>query len=196
MSEATGQPGATTRVSYELTITPEEARQGTSRLLPRNNKRLQVKIPSGVVSGNTVKLTNALQLTDGRPGDILILIRVKAEEPEQAPSAGVVEVNESNFENEVLKSSLPVVVDFWAQWCGPCGAMSPVMEKAASQYQGRFKFCKLNVDENPGLASQYQAMSIPMLLFFKNGQVADRSVGAIPESQLQAKLDAILQAQL
>jgi thioredoxin 1 len=70
--------------------------------------------------------------------------------------------------------------------------MSPVVEEAAKQYQGKFKFCKINVDENPGMASRYQAMSIPMLLFFKNGQVVDRSVGAIPAAQLRTRLDELL----
>ena len=102
-------------------------------------------------------------------------------------------INDNTFNKEVLKSNLPVVVDFWADWCGPCRMMAPVMEKMAVQYHGKFKFCKINVDANPGMASQYQAMSIPLLLFFSNGQVIDRSVGATPESQLKAKLDTLLQ---
>ena len=196
MSEETGQTGTAPLVNYELILTPEEARQGTTKLLPRKGKRLQVNVPAGVTSGSVVKLTNALQLTDARSGDIHIQIRVKAEEPvsEEAASAGVVEIKDISFANEVLKSSLPVLVDFWAQWCGPCRLMSPIIEKAADQYRGKLKFCKINVDENPVMASQYQAMSIPMLLFFKNGQEVDRSVGAIPESQLRAKLDGLLQA--
>jgi thioredoxin 1 len=195
MSEAAGPTGTTATITYELTITGEEAMQGTSKLLSRNDKRLQVNIPAGVMTGNTVKLTNALQSTDGKPGDILILIKVKIPEPasESTYPAGVLEVNDNSFADEVLKSKLPVVVDFWADWCGPCRMMSPIMEKTASQYQGRFKFCKINVDANPGMAQQYQAMSIPLLLFFKNGQVIDKSVGAIPESQLRAKLDSLLQ---
>jgi thioredoxin 1 len=193
MSEATGQTGAASMVSYELSLTAEEARQGTSKLLPRNNKRLQVNIPAGVTAGSVVKLSNALQVTDGKPGDILIVVKIKSAESataEPAP-AGVVEIHDSTFDGEVLKSSLPVVVDFWAPWCGPCKMMGPILEEAAIQYQGKFKFCKINVDDNPGMAGQYQAMSIPMLLFFKNGQVIDRSVGAIPATQLRAKLDSL-----
>jgi thioredoxin 1 len=185
-----------TKVNYELALTDEEARRGTVNVLTRNNKRLQVSIPAGVVTGSVVKLSNALHVTDGRPGDILIQIKVKAEEfsrPVQANApAGVIEIDDNSFESEVLQSALPVVVDFWAPWCGPCKMMAPVMDKAAAQYQGKFKFCKINVDENPGAAGRYQAMSIPMLLFFKNGQVIDRSVGAIPEPQLVARLDSLL----
>ena len=195
MSESAGETGAAAPVSYELTLTQEEAESGTSKLLSRNNKRLQVKIPAGVISGNTIKLANALQTTDSRPGDILILIKIKARSPraESSIPAGVIEINDNTFNKEVLKSSLPVVVDFWADWCGPCRMMAPVMEKMAVQYHGKFKFCKINIDANPGIASQYQALSIPLLLFFSNGQVIDRSVGATPESQLKAKLDTLLQ---
>jgi thioredoxin 1 len=181
-------------ITYELALTAEEAQKGTIKLLSRNNKRLQVNIPAGVVTGSLVKLSNALQLTDGTPGDILIRINVKAEEfkrPATAP-AGVMEINETSFENEVLNSTLPVVVDFWAPWCGPCRMMAPIMDEAAKEYQGKFKFCKINVDENPGIASQYQAMSIPLLIFFKNGQVVDKSVGAIQKSQLRSRLDSLL----
>lgn len=194
MSDETEQKGTASQVNYELTITSEEARQGTTKLLLRKGKRLQVHVPAGVSSGSVVKLTNALQLTDGQSGDIHIIIRVKTEDSVtgEAPPVGVVEITDNSFASEVLESSLPVVVDFWAEWCGPCRMMSPVIEKAASQYRGKFKFCKINVDANPGMASQYQAMSIPMLLFFKNGQVVERSVGAIPETQLRSKLEGLL----
>jgi thioredoxin 1 len=141
-----------------------------------------------------VKLDNALQTTDGHPGDILIEIKIKPRENTSTVSEplGVVEITDSTFEGEVLNSRLPVVVDFWAPWCGPCRMMSPIMEKAAEEYHGKFKFCKINVDENPGMAGQYQAMSIPLLIFFKKGQVVDKSLGAIPESGLKAKLDALI----
>jgi thioredoxin 1 len=194
MSENGGQAGNPPAVSYELTLTAEEARSGATKFLPRNGKRLQVNIPAGVASGKTVKLTNALQVTDGRPGDILIIVKIKAPETASAgpAPAGVVEVNDASFESEVLRSGGLVVVDFWAAWCGPCRMMAPILEEAANLYQGKVKFCKINVDENPATASRYQAMSIPMLLFFQNGQMLDRSVGAIPGNQLRAKLDALL----
>jgi thioredoxin 1 len=180
-------------VQYEVEVTPEEARQGTTRLLSRNGKRVEAKIPPGVNQGRLVKLTGALQITDRHPGDILILVRIKSDQtPEEELAApGVVEVTDGNFGDEVLKSRLPVVVDFWAPWCGPCRTMAPVMDRAAQRYRERFKFCKINVDENPQMAGRFQAMSIPLLIFFRGGQEIDRSVGAIPENQLLFKLDSL-----
>jgi thioredoxin 1 len=186
MGDTTGQKN---EIRLDLTITAREAGEGATKLLVRNNKRLQVTIPQGVTAGSVVKLSNALQVTDGRPGDILIEIKIKAEDIANGATGGVVVITDATFENEVLKSSLPTVVDFWAPWCGPCRMMAPVMDQAAIKYRGRFKFCKINVDENPSTASQYQAMSIPMLLIFKNGQVADRSVGAISTTRLEAWLE-------
>jgi thioredoxin 1 len=189
-----GEAAGTDTVRYEITLTAEQAQQGTSKVLSRNNKRLAVNIPPGVVTGKQVKLSNALQLTDNRPGDIVIQIIVKEAEgpPSRTVPIGVIEVNDANFESEVLRSGLPVVVDFWAAWCGPCKMMSPIIEKVAEQYAGKLKFGKLNVDENPQTASQYQAMSIPTLIFFRNGAAADRSVGTIPEAELRAKIDSWL----
>ena len=180
----TGNP-----VRYEIAISQEEARSGTRKMLSRQGKRLEVNIPAGVRTGGTVKLANALQVTDGHPGDILIQVKVKEEE---AAAAGVMEINDGNFEEEVLKSSLPVLVDFWAPWCGPCRMIAPITEKLAKAYEGRFKFCKLNVDESPQAATKYQVMSIPMLLFFKHGAPVEQSIGAVPESQLREKVESVL----
>jgi thioredoxin 1 len=104
----------------------------------------------------------------------------------------VIEITDKNFENEVLKSNTPVVVDFWAPWCGPCMMIAPVTEKLAKEYKEKVKFCKLNVDENSQTARKYQVMSIPLLLFFNSGQVVDESLGAVPENMIRPKVEALL----
>ena len=95
---------------------------------------------------------------------------------------------ESNFEQEVLQSDVPVVVDFYADWCGPCKMMSPVVEKLADTYADNVKIGKLNTDEAQSLAAKYGVMSIPNIVFFKNGEVVDRQVGAVPQSVLEEKI--------
>ncbi|RLC62188.1 MAG: thioredoxin [Chloroflexi bacterium] len=104
----------------------------------------------------------------------------------------VIEVSDQTFETEVIKCDMPVVVDFWAPWCGPCRMIAPVTEKLAEEYAGRVKFCKLNVDDNPEVARKYRVMSIPLLLFFKDGKQVDSALGAVPESALQPKVKALL----
>jgi thioredoxin 1 len=93
-----------------------------------------------------------------------------------------------NFETEVLKSEIPVLVDFWAPWCGPCRMIGPVVTKLAGEFAGKIKVCKLNVDDNQVLSQQYGVMSIPTLKIFKNGQVVEDMVGAMPEGTLHDKL--------
>ena len=99
---------------------------------------------------------------------------------------------EENFENEVLKSDIPVLVDFYADWCGPCKMMMPVVEKLAETYEGKVKVGKVNSDENNELAAKYNIMSIPSFLIIKNGEVVDSATGAMPADVLAKKLDAVL----
>ena len=102
------------------------------------------------------------------------------------------QVNDSNFEEVVLKSNKPVVVDFWAEWCGPCRAIGPIIEDLAGEYEGKVVVAKLNVDENTVTSTNYGIRSIPTLLFFKNGKVVDKLIGAVSKSSIQAKIDALL----
>jgi len=104
----------------------------------------------------------------------------------------VTDVTDQDFEEEVIKSTLPVLVDLWAPWCGPCRIVSPVVDKLAERYDGKFKFCRLNVDENPRTAAKYRIMAIPTLMFFKGGEAVDTVVGAVPERFLQPKIDGLL----
>jgi len=102
------------------------------------------------------------------------------------------EITDKNFKEEVLKSTLPVLVDFWAPWCGPCRMVAPVVEEMAEKYKGRLKVGKLNVDNNTLIASQFEVMSIPTLIIFNGGKVAERIVGAVSFSKLKAKIDDCL----
>ncbi|MBA7473422.1 Thioredoxin 1 [subsurface metagenome] len=102
------------------------------------------------------------------------------------------DVTDQNFEEEVIKSSKPVLVDLWAPWCSPCRMVEPVINSLAEKYRGRFKFCRLNVDENPKTAAKYRIMSIPTLMFFKDGEAVDTVIGAVPEAVLKPKMDELL----
>ena len=104
-----------------------------------------------------------------------------------------VEVNDSNFEQIVLQAKTPVLVDFWAEWCGPCRMVAPVVEELAEEYSDRVSFAKLDVDQNPRTASQYGVMSIPTLLIFKNGAPVSNIVGFRPKADLKRSLDAAIE---
>ena len=103
-----------------------------------------------------------------------------------------VEVNDSNFDQMVLQSKTPVLVDFWAVWCGPCRMVAPVVEELASEYEGKVTCAKLNVDENPKTASQYGIMSIPTLFIFKDGAPVSNIIGFRPKAELKKSIDAVL----
>lgn len=102
------------------------------------------------------------------------------------------EFTDLNFEEEVLKSDKPVVVDFWAEWCGPCRMVAPIISELADEYQGKAKIGKVDVDSNPGISARFGIRNIPTILFIKNGEVADKQVGAVPKSVLASKIDALL----
>ncbi|UCC79807.1 MAG: thioredoxin [Candidatus Zixiibacteriota bacterium] len=102
------------------------------------------------------------------------------------------EFNESNFEGEVKKSDIPVMIDFWAAWCGPCRMIAPFVEEAAKTYDGKLKVGKVDVDNNHKIASEYAIMSIPAVLFFKNGEVVDHVIGAVPKKALFDKIEKVL----
>ena len=103
-----------------------------------------------------------------------------------------VEITDANFDELVMKSDKPVLVDFWAEWCGPCRMIGPVVEELHSEYAGKAVIGKVNVDLNSGVSAQFGVRSIPTILFIKNGEVVDKSVGAVPKATLASKLDAIL----
>jgi len=103
------------------------------------------------------------------------------------------EFTDANFQQEVLNSDIPVLIDFWAVWCGPCKMIAPFVEEIAKEYEGKVKVGKLDVDNNPNVSMQYGIRSIPTLLFFRDGKVVDQIMGAVPKNMITAKLDSQLQ---
>ena len=104
----------------------------------------------------------------------------------------MLDVNKDSFEHEVLKDKLPVIVDFWAPWCGPCRLVGPVLEKLSGEYTHKLKFTKLNVDDNQEISAKYDVRGIPCMIIFSKGQEVDRLIGAFPEDALRKKIDLIL----
>jgi thioredoxin 1 len=102
------------------------------------------------------------------------------------------EVNDSNFDEIVTKSDKPVLVDFWAEWCGPCRMIGPIVEEISNEYSGKALVVKCDVDSSPGVAARFGIRNIPTILFFKAGVIADKQVGAVPKSNLVAKLNALI----
>jgi len=103
-----------------------------------------------------------------------------------------IEVTDSNFEKEVLQSDKPVLVDFWAEWCGPCRMVGPLVKEIGAEYEGRAVVGKVDVDSNPEISAKFGIRNIPTILYFKNGEVVDKQVGAVPKSVIASKLEAIL----
>jgi thioredoxin 1 len=106
----------------------------------------------------------------------------------------VSEVNDSNFEQDVLKSEQPVLVDFWAAWCGPCRALAPVVDQVAEQYNGQLKVMKMDVDKNSATPSRYGIRGIPALLIFKDGKVAEQIVGVVPKANIEQSIAKVITA--
>ena len=104
----------------------------------------------------------------------------------------IIEVTDSSFDKEVLQSDKPVLVDFWAEWCGPCRMVAPIVKEIGSDYDGRVVVTKLDVDSNPEVSAKFGIRNIPTILFFKNGQIVDKQVGAVPKNVLISKLEALL----
>ena len=106
-------------------------------------------------------------------------------------SQATLHLTEAAFDRTLAEHQEPIIVDFWAEWCGPCKAIAPSLEELATEYAGRVTIAKVNVDEHPGLAARFQVRSIPTLLFFKGGQVIDQVIGAVPKAQIKKRLDAV-----
>lgn len=104
----------------------------------------------------------------------------------------VIHISEGTFEDEVLKSTQPALVDFWAPWCGPCRAIAPILDEIAEEYKGKVKVAKVNVDENRKLAGDHGIQSIPTMLLFKDGKVVDKLIGLVPKDRLKALMDKVL----
>lgn len=104
----------------------------------------------------------------------------------------MIKLTDQNFETEVVKSNVPVLVDFWAEWCGPCRMIAPIVEEFAKEYNGKLKVCKLDVDAHGSIAQQFRILSIPTVIIFKDGKVASQIIGAVPKKEFQKHIDKAL----
>ena len=161
-------------------------------------------LPTLVAFRDGQEITRADGVTSATAREHVDFLLERGPRPQERPApsgpaqggapAKPVAVTDASFRRDVLESDLPVLVDLWAPWCGPCHMIAPVVEKLAGEYAGRVKVAKLNVDENPSTANAYHVQGIPTLLIFRNGRVVDRIVGAAPEPLLRGKLDAALRS--
>ena len=104
----------------------------------------------------------------------------------------VTRLDDMNFDKEVKKSGLPVIIDFWAEWCGPCKSLAPVLHEIASLPSGKFKIAKVSVDDNPGIANKYSVMNIPTMIIFKAGEEVERLVGFMPKARILSKIESVI----
>ncbi len=153
------------------------------------------KIVLGVFLGNALMIGLVL-IPWGHFLDSALQIESKKERTIRANESKYITLTEENFQSEVLESTKPVVVDFWAEWCGPCQALAPVIEEVAVDFEGRAKVGKLDVDDNNSIAMKYNIRSIPTLLFFKDGQIVDQVIGITTQKVIAERLDSLLTEQV
>ena len=182
------EPGMAVRVSSpspgQLQLGWDQENEGDQVVESDKGEKLLL-VGSDVAQMVDTKTLDYVEPPQGRGFAIL-------ETAQEAGPTKVIEVTDANFDAEVLRSSLPIEVDFWAPWCAPCRMVSPVYDRLSVEYEGRFRFCKVNVDENPQTAMKYQIMSIPTQLFIKDGQVVSSIVGAAPESEVRSRIESLL----